>query len=91
MDTESFPRTAAKWIVSSIIAIKTIDLVENAAGDYTRFEKDSLAVRLGAGAISLAVTSKTTPYTDKMVDKTADFIVAKREKMRAKKNTEKKD
>jgi hypothetical protein len=91
MDTETFARTAAKWIVTSIIAVKTTELAENTANDYTRFDKDSLAVKLGAGAIALVVTSAVTPYTDKVVDKTVDFIVAKRAERCAKKNTKKKD
>jgi len=88
---DTLPRTVAKWLIRSVIAYKTGELTANAAADYTRFEKDSLAVKLGSGAVSMVVTAKLTPHTDKMVDKAADFIVEKRTKYVAKKNTKKKD
>jgi len=90
-DNEPITRKLAKFLVISTISYKTTELAKSIADDYTQFEKDSLAVKLGSGAISLVVTSKLKPHTDKLVDKTADFIDAKRAERRTKKDNEKKD
>jgi len=91
MDTAFTARNVAKWVVKSVIAAKVTELAADAAVDYTRYEKDDLIVRLGAGAIGWGVSAKLAPITDAMVDKTADFITEQRTKRAAKKNTEKKD
>lgn len=86
MDTETIARHVAKWLVQSLIAAKTAEITADAADNYTRFEKDSLTVKLGAGAVGMIVSKKLEPVTDKLVDKTADFLVKKRADFRAKKN-----
>jgi hypothetical protein len=91
MDTESIPRDVAKWLLQSLIAMKTAQLAANATDNYTGFDKDSLAVKLGSGAIGMVVSRKLEPVTDKIVDSSADFIVEKWTKFRAKKNDKKKD
>lgn len=91
MAPESLPRDLAKWLLESAIAMKTAQVAADAIADYTRFDKDSLAVRLGTGAIGMVVSRKLEPVTDKIVDSTADFIVEKRIKFQAKKNAKKKN
>jgi len=86
-------RNIAKFVVTTAIAVK----LENAAADtiveQTKFEEDDLTVILSSKLIGWGVSSSIKPYTDKAVDKTADFVAAKREARQAKKNAkqEKKD
>jgi hypothetical protein len=91
MESESLAIDVAKWLLNSAVAMKTAQLAADTVADYTRFEKDSLAVRLGSGAIGMVVARKLEPATDAIVDKTADFIVEKRNKFRSRKNNNKKD
>ena len=91
MDPDSLARDVAKWLLESMIAMKTTQLTANAIDDYTRFEKDSLPVRLGSGAVGMIVSRKLEPVTNKIVDSTADFINEKRADRRNKKNNKKKD
>ena len=84
-------RDVAKWLLNAAVAMKTSQLAADTVGDYTRFDKESLAIRLGTGAIGYVVARKLEPATDAMVDKTADFIVEKRNKFRTKRNAKKKD
>ena len=86
------PRDVAKWLLNAAVAMKTSDLAADAIASYTRFDnKDSLAVRLGTGAIGMVVARKLEPATDAIVDKTADFLVEKRDQFRSKRNAKKKD
>lgn len=73
-------RGAAKFAVRSIVAMKATSLAKDAMTDYTALEEDSMTVRIGSKLIGSFVSTKAAPYTDKIVDKTADFIVAKRNK-----------
>jgi hypothetical protein len=77
-------RGATKWVVRSAIALKVTSLAKDAMVDYTALEEDSIAVKLGSKVIGSFVSTKLAPYSDKIVDKTADYVVAKR----AKKDTE---
>lgn len=86
MDAEFTARNVAKWIAKSIVAIKTTELVANVAADYTRFEKDDMVVKIGAGVVGWGVSSKLEPVTDRFVDTTADFIASYRGKLNTKKN-----
>lgn len=81
METPDFtPRNAAKFVVKAIVAARTAKLAEDAITDYTRFEEDDMIVDISSSLIGWYVSDKVKPYTDKMVDKTADFIAAKRGK-----------
>lgn len=82
-------RNVSKFIVTSIIAIKTADVAEDVITDHTRFEQDDLVVNLGSKLIGWCVADTAKPYSDKLVDKTADFITAKRENRKAKKAAKK--
>jgi len=78
-------RGAAKFVVNGAIVIKSTSIAKDLMTDYTALEEDSMTIRLGSKVIGSFVGTKLKPTTDKIVDKTADFIVAKRNK---KKNTE---
>lgn len=91
MDAETLPRTVAKWLILSVIDLKTTQIVRDTADNYTRFNRDSTAVNIGAGAIGMVVAHACMPVTDKIVDKTANFIAEKRAQRSAKKNTKKED
>ena len=91
MDNDTIPRNVAKWLLASVIDIKTTQFAADTADNYTRFEKDDLIVKLGAGAIGMVVAANLKPYTDKIIDTGADFIVVKRVEFRAKKDAKKKD
>jgi hypothetical protein len=84
-------RNAAKYVVQALVANKTSQIAEDVITDYSRFEEDDIVVDISSHLFGWYVSAKLRPVTDSMVDKTADFIVAKREQMKAKKdNTEEK-
>jgi hypothetical protein len=81
MESPDFtPRNVAKFVVKAIVAGRAAQLAEDAITDYTRFEEDDMIVDISTSVIGWYVSDKLKPYTDKMVDKTADFIAAKRGK-----------
>jgi hypothetical protein len=82
------PRNLSKWAVSAAISWKTGKAVENTISDHTRFDSDDLIVELASGSIGWIVAYRAKPYTDKMVDKTADWISERRNK-RNQDNTDK--
>jgi hypothetical protein len=88
MDTAFTARNVAKWVTTSVVAIKTAELAAETVSDYTRFEEDDLVVNLGSKCFGWFVSSRLEPVTDAMVDKTADFLVAQWDKRRTKKDTE---
>jgi hypothetical protein len=91
MTHEFTPRNVAKFVVKAIVAGKTAQITENALTDYTSLEEDSMAVDIAGGVVGWYVSDKLKPITDAAVDKTADFIVTKREARKAKKNAKKED
>jgi hypothetical protein len=92
MTNEIFtPRNVAKFVVKSIVAAKTAQITEDALVDYTSLEEDSMAVDITGAVVGWYVSDKLKPVTDAAVDKTADFIAAKREARKAKKNAKKED
>jgi hypothetical protein len=84
-------RNVAKFVAQTIVQQKTVQLTEQALDDYTALDTDSNAVHLGANVFGWFVADKLKPVTDKMVDKTADFVTAKRDIRNAKKNAKKED
>lgn len=70
--------SSAIGMAASVFTVKTVD-------NYTGFEKDDFIVKLGAGVVGFVVATRTQPITDKAIDKTADFIITKREARKAKK------
>ena len=91
MHAEFTVRNVAKFVAKAIVATKTAQLTEDALTDYTALEEDSMTVDIMGGVAGWFVSDKLKPVTDAMVDKTADFITAKREARKAKKNTKKED
>lgn len=80
-------RNAAKYAVTVAIHSKVSSVTQDAITDYTQFEEDDKIVHFGGHMVGWFVSDKLKPHTNKMVDKTADFIVAKRAARAAKKNT----
>jgi hypothetical protein len=80
-------RNVAKWLASSIVAMKTAEFAANTVTDYTNFEKDNMVVRLGSGCVGWLVSSTLEPVTDKAVDSTVDFVAKKWEARKARRNT----
>lgn len=85
------PRNVAKYVVQATVQFRTTRLVKNAIVGHTSLEKDSTPVSLVSNVIGWGVSAKLKPHTDKMVDKTADFVADKREKRQAKKDKKKND
>lgn len=81
-------RNATKYAVKAVIHLKTASLAADTIDDYTGFDDDSTAVKIGAYMVGWYVSDKLKPLTDKAVDKTFDYAAAKREARRNKKNTE---
>jgi hypothetical protein len=73
-------RNVAKYAVKAIIHKKTADAATTIITDHTRFEEDDLVVELSAHTIGWAVSDKLKPYTDRMVDATADKLSSLRRK-----------
>lgn len=76
------PRNVAKYIAVAIVHGKTAQLTEDAITDHTQFEEDDMIVNIGSHVVGWYVSHKLKPITDKMVDVTADRIVAFRETRR---------
>jgi hypothetical protein len=73
------PRNVAKYVVRTVIFSKASQLAKDAIVDHTEFEDDDMTVKISGHLVGWAVSAKLKPYTDKMVDKTADYVNAKRE------------
>src|SRR5436190_14216560 len=43
-------RSVAKWVLISIVDVKTTQITAETIADYTNYEKDDLIVKLGSGA-----------------------------------------
>lgn len=73
---------AAQFAVSTVVG-KTI---ASGLKSYTRIDPDSTAVEFGIGVVAWGIGDRLSPLTDKLVDKTADFISTKRANRKAKKD-----
>lgn len=87
MDTPFTGRNVAKYVVQAAIAAKTAKLSKDAIAEHTQFEEDDMIVDISGTVIGWYVGAKLKPVTDKVVDKTADFIAKKRAERAAKKAT----
>lgn len=79
-------RTVSKYVVTAAIAYKGADIAEDTLTEHTRFQEDDLIVVIGSKLIGWGIADTVKPFTDKMVDRTADFVTNKREARKAKKN-----
>lgn len=89
VDPDFTPRNVAKFAVTFVIKAKVTKFAKDLAEDYTSHTSDDMIVKLGANVVGWGVSAKLMPLTDKVVDKTADFIVDKREQR--KKDKDQKD
>lgn len=80
------PRIVAKKVVQAIVASQVSRLTAGAITNHTRFDKDDTIVEVGAGTIGWLVSEQVAPVTDKIVDKTANFINVKRAQRKERKN-----
>lgn len=85
-ETDFTPRNVAKWLAKAAIHAQVAQMTKNALVDNTSLEADSKRVKLGSNVVGWGVSSKLKPYTDKAVDKTADYINEKREARNTKKD-----
>lgn len=79
------PRNVLKYIATGAISMKAASMTKETLVDNTRFDENDIVVKLGAGIVGWGVGHHTKPYTDKAIDKVADFVNAKREARNAKK------
>ena len=82
------PRNVAKFVVTCAIHGKVAQLSEDAITNYTQFEEDDKLIEFSGHLIGWFVSDRLKPHTDRMVDKTADWIVARKEKKNQKNTTE---
>jgi hypothetical protein len=82
-------RNVVKFVAKSIVYYKTTKLTATTIEEHTQFEKDDMIVGLGSSVVGWFVSDKLSPVTDKIVDKTADFITEKRQARKDKKDTQK--
>ncbi|MGG6498823.1 UNVERIFIED_CONTAM: hypothetical protein NY603_38430, partial [Bacteroidetes bacterium 56_B9] len=75
--------------VRMTVQIKTTNFTRQAIADHTAMETTDTPVMLASSVVGWYVADKVKPHTDLAVDKTADFINAKREKRQARKSAKK--
>lgn len=85
------PRNVAKYAVQATIQLRVTKLAKDTITDHTQFDSGNPVVKISSHVIGWGVAAKLKPHTDKVVDKTADFVVDKREKRQAKKAQKKND
>lgn len=89
MHTEFTARNVVKYVVKATVHSAVAQRAEDIITDYTRFEEDDTVVKISSHLVGWYVSDKLKPVTDKMVDKTADYVAAKREARCSKKETKK--
>lgn len=72
------PRNVAKFVVVAVIAGNVSRFTETKLTEYTALEEDTLTGEIIGGTVGWFVSSQLKPYTDKAVDKTADYLAIKR-------------
>lgn len=85
------PRNVAKFVVRAAVSVKAANLTRTAIADHTPLETTDTPVVIAGSLVGWYVGDKVRPYSDRAVDKTADFIAAKRQKRqdrKSKKTTE---
>ncbi|HVI79593.1 MAG TPA: hypothetical protein VM715_15790 [Candidatus Acidoferrum sp.] len=81
-------RNVSKFIFKSFIAAKTAQITAETIADHTQFDKDDTVVEVGSTVFGWYVSDRLRPVTDKIVDKTADFITEQRTKFQDKKTNQ---
>lgn len=80
------PRNVAKFVAKTIVHGQVAAVAEDTIIDHTRFEEDDMLVNISSHVVGWYVADKLSPLTDRMVDKAADWIVARKER-KAQKDT----
>jgi hypothetical protein len=86
-------RFVAKRVAQAIVASQVSKFTRCKISDYTRFDNDDTIVEVGSDVVGWLVSEQLAPVTDKIVDKTTDFVATKRQQRKerkAKKNAEEK-
>ena len=83
---ESKSRIVAKHLASSIVGLVAGGFATKAANKRTPLKDDGIPVLLLSCVVSFVVASKLQPTTDKIVDATFDFVIAKRQAWRNRKS-----
>lgn len=81
MPNQTFKRRVAKFVARNAVWTGTTALVQSAADQILDIEDDTVeetAVELGALTIGFAVMIKCEKYTDQMVDRVADWRIARK-------------
>lgn len=79
-------RLVAKKVVQALIASQISKFTANTVSDYTRFDTDDTIVEVGSGMVGWLVSEQLAPFSDKIVDKTTDFVTSKREQRKERKS-----
>lgn len=82
----STPRGLAKFVVTTTIQVKTSMVTRQAIADHSSADSTNLPVVVVGAVVGMYVSGLAKPYTDKAVDKTFDFVIAKRDARRTKKS-----
>ncbi len=82
------PRNVAKFVVKTLVAAKAAAITEDVIVNHTQLEEDSTPVNIMSGVVGWYVSDKLKPHTDKVVDKTADWFVARKAKKSEKETAE---
>lgn len=83
------PRNVAKYVVKAVIHTQVQQFAKDQISDHSRFDNDDMIVKIPSHLIAWYVSDKLKPYTDRVVDTTADFIAEKREDFKNRRNTDK--
>lgn len=81
MHPKTFKRTVAKFAMRHIVWSVSTSLVESTAHQFLDVEEDSAeeaGIHLGALVTGFAVSRKLEPLTDEMVDRVANWRVARK-------------
>lgn len=81
-------RNVAKFVLKTLVAGKASQITEDVITDHTHFEEDDIVVNIAGGMIGWYISDKLKPITDGMVDKTADWFVARKEQKAQKETAE---
>lgn len=78
-------RRVVKYVVRAAIHGQVSKVTQTAITDRTQFEEDDFVVEIAGNVVGWGVAKNLEPYTNKMVDKVADFVNEKRAARAAKK------
>lgn len=78
-------RNVAKYIVRAAIHSQVASATETAIINHTRFEEDDFVVDVASNVVGWGVSAQLKPWSDRVVDRTADFIAEQRAARAAKK------